>query len=215
LSEADSYLHEEMRATRRRHHLCQLPAFHIADIAEDDSDGTPKVEFGDAGCLDSALHFVCLSSRSEGGSRTMKQLPQVLLVDDNPADVVLAREALAGGRHKSCIHDVPDGEEAMAFLHRTGRYADALRPDLVILDLNLPKKGGRAVLAEAKFDAELRTIPIVVFSTSTSMLDIARSYQLGANCYVSKPGDLDGYFVALRMIEEFWFGSASLAHEEN
>ena len=124
----------------------------------------------------------------------MKQLPQVLLVDDNPADVVLAREALAGGKHQSHISNVQDGEEALAFLHRIGQHADALRPDLVILDLNLPKKDGRAVLAVAKADKTLRSIPVVVFSTSRSTLDIARSYELGANCYVHKPGNLEDYF---------------------
>ena len=144
----------------------------------------------------------------------MKKLPQVLLVDDNPADVGLAREALAGGRHQSCISTVGDGEEAMAFLHRAGQYANTVRPDLVILDLNLPKKDGRAVLAEAKADTDLRSIPVVVFSTSQSMLDIARSYELGANCYVSKPGNLSDYFLAVRSIEEFWFGSASLPRKE-
>jgi two-component system, chemotaxis family, response regulator Rcp1 len=150
----------------------------------------------------------------KGGARAMKRLPQVLLVDDNPADVVLAREALAGGRHQSRISNVADGEEALAFLRRTGLFADRVRPDLVILDLNLPKKDGRAVLAEAKADANLRTIPVVVFSTSCSLLDITRSYDLGANCYVSKPGNLNDYFSAVQSIEEFWFGSASLPREE-
>jgi two-component system, chemotaxis family, response regulator Rcp1 len=144
----------------------------------------------------------------------MKRLPQVLLVDDNPADVGLAREALAGGRHQSQISDVPDGVEAMAFLHRAGRYANATRPDLVIVDLNLPKKSGLLVLEEIKADADLRNIPVVIFSTSRSMLDITRSYQLGANCYVSKPGDLNGFFLAMQSIEQFWFGSASLPREE-
>ena len=136
----------------------------------------------------------------------MNQLPQVLLVDDNPADVGLAREALAGGGHQTCISTVADGEEAMAFLRRAGQYANAVRPDLVILDLNLPNKDGRAVLAAAKADTDLRTIPVVVFSSSRSMLDIARSYELGANCYVSKPGNLADYFLAVQSIEEFWFG---------
>lgn len=149
-----------------------------------------------------------------GGSQTVKRLPKVLLVDDNPADVGLAREALAGGRHQSHISNVPDGEEAMAFLRRAGQYANAVRPDLVILDLNLPKKDGRAVLAEAKADTDLRTIPVVVFSTSRSMLDIGGSYELGANCYVSKPGNLDDYFLAVQSIEEFWFGCASLPRKE-
>ncbi len=144
----------------------------------------------------------------------MRSAPKVLLVDDNPADVVLAREALAGSRHQSRICDVADGEEAIAFLHGAGQYANAVRPDLVILDLNLPKKDGRAVLAEVKADADLRTIPIVVFSSSRSTLDIARSYELGANCYVSKPGNLDDYFQTVQAIEEFWFGPASLPREE-
>jgi CheY-like chemotaxis protein len=144
----------------------------------------------------------------------MKPLPQVLLVDDNPADVGLTREALAGGRHQCHITDLPDGEEAVAFLQRTGAHGDAIRPDLVILDLNLPKKDGRAVLTEIKADPKLRSIPIVVFSTSCSMRDIAGSYQLGANCYVSKPGNLDGYFLAVHSIEAFWIGSASLPREE-
>src|SRR5450755_1887665 len=144
----------------------------------------------------------------------MKPLPQVLLVDDNPADVDLTREALAGGRHVCHLSDVPDGEEAVAFLQRVGQYANAVRPDLVILDLNLPRKDGRAVLREIKAHEDLRIIPIVVFSTSRSLADIARSYALGANCYVSKPGTLDEYFLAIHSIEEFWFGSASLPREE-
>ena len=144
----------------------------------------------------------------------MKQLPEVLLVDDNPADVVLAREALAGGKHQSRISNVENGEEALAFLRREGQHADAVRPDLVILDLNLPRKDGRAVLAEAKSDKTLRTIPVVVFSTSHSTVDITRSYELGANCYVHKPGNLEDYFLAVQSIEEFWFGSASLMREE-
>jgi len=173
-----------------------------------------RVKFED-GC-GSAFKFTLPASRHDekGGARVMKLLPQVLLVDDNPADVGLAREALAGGRHQTCISTVADGEEAMAFLHRAGQYASAVRPDLVILDLNLPKKDGRAVLAEAKADTDLRTIPVVVFSTSRSMLDIARSYELGANCYVSKPGNLGDYFLAVQSIEEFWFGSASLPRKE-
>ena len=169
----------------------------------------------DDGC-GSAFKFTLPAGRHDrkGEPRAMNQSPQVLLVDDNPADVGLAREALAAGRHKSCISNVSDGEQAMAFLHRTGQYANAVRPDLVILDLNLPKKDGRAVLAEVKGDTELRAIPIVVFSTSRSMLDIACSYKLGANCYVSKPGNLTEYFAVMQSIEEFWFGSASLTQEE-
>jgi chemotaxis family two-component system response regulator Rcp1 len=144
----------------------------------------------------------------------VKSLPQVLLVDDNPADVGLTQEALAGGRHQSRISNVVDGEEAMAFLRRSGPYGNAARPDLVILDLNLPRKDGRAVLADIRADEHLRTIPIVVFSTSRSMRDIARSYELGANCYVGKPGNLQDFFRVMRSIEEFWIGCAQLPREE-
>ena len=144
----------------------------------------------------------------------MNSLRQILLVDDNPADVVLMREALAGGKHKSSITNVADGTQALSFLHGAGPYANAPRPDLVILDLNLPRKNGRAVLAEVKTDARLRCIPVVIFSTSRSMAEISRSYELGANCYVSKPGNLDDFLCAVKAIEEFWFGSASLPREE-
>ena len=144
----------------------------------------------------------------------MNSLRQILLVDDNPADVVLMREALGGGKYKSCISNVADGRQAMSFLHRVGPYANAPRPDLVILDLNLPRKDGRAVLAEVKADTRLRCIPVVIFSTSRSMVEIIRSYELGANCYVSKPGNLEEFFCSVKAIEEFWFGSASLPREE-
>jgi chemotaxis family two-component system response regulator Rcp1 len=140
-------------------------------------------------------------------------LLNILLVDDNPADVVLMQEALALGRHQSRISNVADGKQAMAFLNHAGQYADAPRPDLVILDLNLPKKDGRAVLAEVKSDVRLRTIPVIMFSTSRSMIEIVRCYELGANCYVSKPGNLEGYFQTVKSIEDFWFGSASLPRE--
>ena len=144
----------------------------------------------------------------------MNPFPLVLHVDDNPADAVLLREALAEGKHQVHISNVTDGEQAMAFLHRILQYGDARRPDLVNLDLNLPKKDGRAVLAEVKADIKLRAIPVVVFSTSRSILEIVRTYELGANCYVSKPGNLKDYFSAVKSIEEFWFGFASLPREE-
>jgi two-component system, chemotaxis family, response regulator Rcp1 len=143
----------------------------------------------------------------------MNRSPQVLLVDDNPADVTLAKEALAGGTFQSRISSVQDGVEALAFLYRAGLYTSASRPDLVILDLNLPKKDGRAVLAQVKKDDKLRSIPIVVFSTSRAFADIKRSYEMGANCYVHKPGNLADYFLALQAIEQFWFGCASLLKE--
>lgn len=137
----------------------------------------------------------------------------ILLVDDNPADVVLMQEALVAGRYESRISNVADGKQAMAFLNRTGQYANAPRPDLVILDLNLPKKDGRAVLAEVKTDVRLRVIPVIMFSTSRSIIEIVRCYELGANCYVSKPGNLEEYFQTVKSIEDFWFGAASLPRE--
>ena len=144
----------------------------------------------------------------------MKQVCIILLVDDNPADVDLARVALQETLHRVQVESVGDGEAALSFLNRTGIHAEKLRPDLVILDLNLPKKDGRVVLAEVKGDADLHTIPIVVFSTSRLTLDIARSYELGANCYVSKPGNLKDYLSTVQSIEQFWFGSASLPRKE-
>jgi two-component system, chemotaxis family, response regulator Rcp1 len=144
----------------------------------------------------------------------MKQALTILLVDDNPADVDLANEALHENSHGIQVESVGDGEEAVAFLRRRGIHAEKHRPDLVILDLNLPRKDGRSVLAEVKGDPDLHAIPIVVFSTSCSLLDIGRSYELGANCYVSKPGNLKDYLAAVRSIERFWFGSASLPRKE-
>jgi two-component system, chemotaxis family, response regulator Rcp1 len=146
----------------------------------------------------------------------MPQLPpEILLVDDNPADLDLEREALARTGQPSHINSVKDGEQALAFLRRQGGYETAPRPDLVVLDLNLPRCDGRQVLAEAKTDAALRTIPIVVFTTSHSRQDIQRSYELGANCYVSKPGSLQDFLSAVQAIEKFWFGCASVPAREN
>jgi CheY-like chemotaxis protein len=135
---------------------------------------------------------------------------EILLVDDSPADLDLIRAALAASTYQSRVSTVPDGEEAIAFLHRAGAYANAARPNLVILDLNLPRKDGRVVLADFKSDPSLRLIPVVVFTTSRSRQDIARSYELGANCYVSKPGSLGDFRTAVQAIEKFWFGLASL-----
>jgi CheY-like chemotaxis protein len=140
----------------------------------------------------------------------MKPTPEILLVDDNPADANLTCEVLATSERPSHISTVSDGEQALAFLRRTGKYADAVRPDLLILDLNLPRRDGRAVLAEVKADPELNELPVVIFTTSRSSHDIARCYELGANCYVSKPGNLGQFFSAVRSLETFWFGFASL-----
>jgi chemotaxis family two-component system response regulator Rcp1 len=140
---------------------------------------------------------------------------EILLADDNPADTDLTGEVLSRSGHPSHIQAVTDGVEAIEFLRREGKYANALRPDFVILDLNLPKKDGRAVLAEVKADPVLRKIPIAIFSTSEALQDIVRSYELGANCYVRKPGNLHDFISAVTSIGEFWFGLARLPREEN
>jgi two-component system, chemotaxis family, response regulator Rcp1 len=140
--------------------------------------------------------------------------PEILLVDDNPGDVDLVGNALAEGTHHVRIHAVHDGEAAIAFLRRCGKYAEAARPDLMMLDLNLPRKDGRAVLADVKGDPELRQIPVVIFSTSRSVRDIARSYELGANCYVSKPCNLAEFFAAVQSVESFWLGCVRLPRLE-
>jgi chemotaxis family two-component system response regulator Rcp1 len=139
---------------------------------------------------------------------------EVLLVDDNPADTDLTSEILTRNSCLSHIQSVTDGLEAIAFLRREGKYAGALVPDFVILDLSLPGKDGRTVLAEVKGDPILRMIPITIFSTSDAKQDILRSYELGANCYVSKPGNLRDFVSAVTSIGEFWFGLAHLPREE-
>jgi CheY-like chemotaxis protein len=135
---------------------------------------------------------------------------EILLVDDNPADSDLVCEVLAQGKHSAHVSTAVDGEEAMAFLQHQGRFSGAAVPNLVMLDLNLPRKDGRAVLAEVRASAALRQLPVVVFSTSQARHDIQRSYELGANCYVTKPGNLQDFVAAIRSIEEFWLGFVRL-----
>lgn len=140
----------------------------------------------------------------------MRALRNLLIVDDNPADIGLAREALKQCAPGCQINSVEDGVEALAFLNHREPYANAVRPDLVILDLNLPKRDGLAVLAAMKAGPDLRRIPVIIFSTSQLHKDIVRSYELGANSYVCKPGNLTEFFAAMKSIEQFWFGSATL-----
>jgi chemotaxis family two-component system response regulator Rcp1 len=128
----------------------------------------------------------------------------ILLVEDNPGDARLAIEALKEGRADNKLHIVPDGVEAMGFLRREGRYAEAPRPHVILLDLNLPRKDGRQVLAEVKTDPDLKRIPVVVLTTSQADQDIAKSYDLHANCYITKPVDLDRFITVIRSIEDFW-----------
>jgi two-component system, chemotaxis family, response regulator Rcp1 len=129
---------------------------------------------------------------------------EILLVEDSPGDADLAREALAGTKVRNTLHVVGDGEEAMAFLRRQGKYANVRRPGLILLDLNLPKKDGRQVLAEIKSDDELKRIPVVILTISKEEQDVLKSYNLHANCYITKPIDLNQFLKVVRSIEEFW-----------
>ncbi len=130
---------------------------------------------------------------------------EILLIEDNPGDVELAREGLRECKIRNNLHAVGDGVEASAFLHRKGAYASRPRPDLIILDLNLPKRDGRDLLREIKEDEELKRIPVVILTTSSAEEDILRSYSLHANCYVTKPLGLDQFLQVVRSIETFWF----------
>lgn len=129
---------------------------------------------------------------------------EILLVEDSPGDVRLTMEAFRESKVSNNLSVVEDGVEAMEFLRRQGRYVDAIRPDLILLDLNLPRKDGRDVLAEIKNDPDLRRIPVVVLTTSKADEDIIRSYTLHANCYITKPVDLEQFITVVKSIEDFW-----------
>ena len=139
---------------------------------------------------------------------------QVLLVEDNPGDVRLTKEALKEGRLLNDVSVVGDGVEAISFLHRQGKYAGAVQPDLILLDLNLPKKDGREVLAEIKADPRLRRIPVVVLTTSSAEEDILKTYDLHANCYITKPVDLEQFMRVVKSIEDFWISVVRLPSDE-
>jgi len=130
---------------------------------------------------------------------------QILLVEDNPGDARLAVEALKESKVRNELYHVEDGVEAVDFLHRRKEYADVPPPDLVLLDLNLPRKDGREVLEEIKDDPELRLVPVVVLTTSAAERDLLKTYDLHANAYVIKPMDLDQFIEVVRVIENFWF----------
>lgn len=134
----------------------------------------------------------------------------ILLVDDDEGDVMLTRKALESGKIFNGLHVARDGVEAMDFLRQTGKHAGAPRPDLVLLDLNMPRKDGREVLFDIKQDPELRSIPVVVLTTSDSDLDITDMYGLHANCYVTKPVDLDKFTKIVKEIKHFWFSVVKL-----
>jgi CheY-like chemotaxis protein len=135
---------------------------------------------------------------------------EILLVEDSPADVALTQEALLDSKLRNNLHVVTDGEAAMAFLRQTGSYASKPRPDLILLDLNLPKKNGREVLAEIKEDPALRLIPVVIMTVSQDERDILESYRLHANCYIRKPVKFREFIEIVKSIESFWFSIVTL-----
>ena len=143
----------------------------------------------------------------------MERPANFLLVEDNPGDVRLTQEALKSHKANNNLHVVPDGEEAMAFLHRRGTYQSAPRPDIILLDLNLPKKDGREVLAEIKSDPDLKAIPVVVITSSEAEQDIIKSYNLNANFYVTKPVNLGQFIKVVQSINDFWFTIIKLPAE--
>ena len=129
---------------------------------------------------------------------------EILLVEDNPADVRLTQEALKEGKVRNNLFVARDGVEALEFLRRQGPHANATKPDLILLDLNLPRKDGREVLADIKNDDTLRSIPVVVLTTSSAEADILKSYNLHANCYITKPVDLEQFVQVIKSIDDFW-----------
>lgn len=135
--------------------------------------------------------------------KSMKSV-EILLIEDNPGDADLAIDALEHGKFKNNLHVVSDGETAMAFLRKEAPYENVPRPDIILLDLNLPKKDGREVLAEVKADPQLKRIPVVVLTTSQAEEDILRTYSLHANCYLTKPLHVEQFFRLVRSIENFW-----------
>ena len=135
---------------------------------------------------------------------------EVLLVEDNPDDADLTVDALRDGRVHNRVTVVEDGVEAMAYLRREGKYRAAPRPDLILLDLNLPRKNGREVLAEVKQDPDLRRIPVVVMTSSDDEKDVLAAYNLYVNCYITKPVDLDQFITVVRSIEDFWLTIVTL-----
>jgi two-component system, chemotaxis family, response regulator Rcp1 len=139
----------------------------------------------------------------------------ILLVEDNPGDVELTREALLGAKAANRLHVVDDGVEAVDFLFRRGKFEDAPRPDIILLDLNLPNKDGRQVLSEIKADTDLAQIPVIVLTTSQAQEDILRAYQLHANCYIAKPLDFNQFLRIVSTIEEFWLSVVKLPRRIN
>lgn len=140
---------------------------------------------------------------------------QILLVEDSKSDAVLIAETLSESKFLNQLNIVRDGAEASDYLYRRGKYTDVNRPDLILLDLNLPKKNGRELLAEIKADDNLKSIPIVILTTSSAETDILKSYQLNVNCYLVKPVDLEQFIQVVRSIEYFWLALVELPNHQN
>lgn len=138
---------------------------------------------------------------------------EILLVEDNPGDVRLTKEALKEGKVSNNLHVTMDGMEALAFLRKEGEFSDVPTPDLILLDLNLPKKDGREVLADIKEDPALKRIPVVILTTSTAEEDIFKTYNLHANCYITKPVDLEQFIKVVKAIDDFWLSMVKLPTE--
>ena len=135
---------------------------------------------------------------------------EILLVEDSPSDAALTREALEKGKIANNLNCVGDGVEALEYLNRQGKFANAKRPDLIMLDLNMPRKDGKEVLKELKSDPSLKTIPVIVLTTSRAEQDVLQSYQLSANCYITKPVDFKSFIDVVKSIEQFWLSVVTL-----
>lgn len=154
--------------------------------------------------------LIARSSATENMSNIVRELVDILVVEDNPGDARLIREVLKDSNLLSSLYFATDGVEALDFLHNRGRFSGMPKPDLIILDLNLPKKDGREVLAELKSDKDLIHIPVIIMTISQAEEDILRSYNLHANCYISKPIDLNEFIKVIKSIEDFWFSTVKL-----
>lgn len=143
----------------------------------------------------------------------IKNIVEILLIEDNLGDVDLTRDGLKDSKIPHTLHVCTDGTDAMAFLRNEGKYVGAPRPDLILLDLNLPKKDGREVLAEIKYDPSFKAIPVIVLTSSHAEIDVAKSYEHHANAYVAKPVDLNGFVNVINEIEKFWFSVVSLPNK--
>lgn len=147
-------------------------------------------------------------------SEPKAELVNILLVEDNPGDVILTQEAFAENKLRNQLHVATDGEEALAFLRRGPGYENAPRPDIILLDLNLPKLGGRDVLKIIKSDERLQSIPVVILTTSADEVDICEAYRAHANCFITKPVDLDQFLQAIRNVHNFWIDVVKLPRED-